>query len=136
MNHRWGWCGEGCPLGNDTTRGTDETLTVTTHTVLQVDKDLYVIIVLLILIAFCLFSFTRTLQLHGTHVTFILLKIKPECEIKGFLCFYVLESEIDNFFKDVFYHLTCKNEFLKGSPNPTKSKISLIISYCNLLIHI
>ena len=66
MNHRWGWCVEGCPLGNDTTWGTDETLTVTTHTVLQVDKDLYIMIGLLILFAFCLFSFFRTLRRHGT----------------------------------------------------------------------
>ena len=78
--NRWGWCGEGCPLeGSDTTWGTDETLTVTTHTVLQVDKDLYVMIGLLVLLAFCLFSFTTTLKRHGTHVTFILLKNKPEC---------------------------------------------------------
>ena len=91
LNHRWGWCGEGCPLGNDTTWGTDETLTVTTHTVLQVDKDLYVMIVLLVLMAHWLLSFTTTLKRHGTHVTFIsLLKNKAECEIMGFLCMIVL----------------------------------------------
>ena len=68
---RWGWCGEGCPLVDETNSWntaweTDETLTVTTHTVLQVDKDLYVMIVLLVLMAYCLFSFTTTLKRHGT----------------------------------------------------------------------
>ena len=87
-SHRWGWCGEGCPLFDETNSWntaweTEETLTVTTHTVLQVDKDLYVMIVLLVLMAFCLFSFTGTLKLHGTHVTFILFKNEPECEIIG-----------------------------------------------------
>ena len=72
------------------TWGTDETLTVTTHTVLQVDKDLYVMIGLLVLMAHCLFSFTTTLKRHGTHVTFILLKNKPESEIMDSLCLIVL----------------------------------------------
>ena len=43
-------------------------------------------IVLLVLMAHWLLSFTTTLKRHGTHVTFILLKNKPECEIMGFLC--------------------------------------------------
>ena len=81
LNHRWGWCVEGCPLGNDTTWGTDETLTVTTHTVLQVDKDLYIMIVLLILLAHWLLSLTRTLKRHGTHVTLIFFKNKLKCPI-------------------------------------------------------
>ena len=89
LNHRWGWCGEGCPLGNDTTWGTDETLTVTTHTVLQVDKDLYVMIGLLVLMAHCLFSFTTTLKRHGIHVTLIKKKNKIECPIDA-KKFYVL----------------------------------------------
>ena len=91
--HRWGWCGEGCPLENrefqEFTYQKDKTLTVTTHTVLQVDKDLYVMIGLLVLMAFSLFSFTTTLKRHGTHFTFILLKNK-ECKIMGFLCLIVL----------------------------------------------
>ena len=73
--NRWGWCGEGCPLeGSETTWGTDETLTITTHNVLQVDKDFYVIIGLLVLLAHCLFSFITALKRHGTHVTFMILK--------------------------------------------------------------
>ena len=40
-SHRWGWCGEGCPLGSDTTWGTDETLTVTTEVVMKIDPDVY-----------------------------------------------------------------------------------------------
>ena len=70
LSHRWGWCRPVfCPqegTDSDTTWGIDETLTVTTHTVIEFDEDLYVMIPLLILLAFCLFSFSRTLRRHGT----------------------------------------------------------------------
>ena len=63
--HSWGWCGEGCPLGNDTTWGTDETLTVTTHTVMGFDEDIYYMIFLLGCLAVSLLLITRALKCHG-----------------------------------------------------------------------
>ena len=66
--YRWGWCGEGCPLeGSDVTWRTEETLTVTTHTVIMFDSDIYIMISVLVILALCLFSFKRKLERHGTH---------------------------------------------------------------------
>ena len=75
MNNRWGWCGEGCPL-RGSTWGTDKTLTVTTHTVFVFDLDIYIVPGILIILALCLFSFTKKLNRHGTLGTFIFLKKK------------------------------------------------------------
>ena len=72
---RWGWCGEGCPL-RGSTWGTDKTLTVTTHTVFVFDLDIYIVPGILIILALCLFSFTKKLNRHGTLGTFIFLKKK------------------------------------------------------------
>ena len=72
---RWGWCGEGCPL-RGSTWGTDRTLTVTTHTVFVFDLDIYIVPGILIILALCLFSFTKKLNRHGTLGTFIFLKKK------------------------------------------------------------
>ena len=43
--HSWGWCGEDCPLegSDDSTWGTDDTLTVTIHFVEEFD-DIYIAI--------------------------------------------------------------------------------------------
>ena len=48
-----------------------------------------------------------------------------------------IEDQVEELGKlDFAQFMAYKNEFLKGSTNPTKSEISLIISYCNLLINI
>ena len=70
--HNWGWCGEDCPLdgSDDSTWGTDETLTVTTHFVEEFD-DIYIAIAIVTAAFISIPLIAKALRKYGTHFTVI-----------------------------------------------------------------
>ena len=62
--YNWGWCGEGCPLG-DSTWGTDETLTVSSYNEKEIDEDIYLVLVIVTGAAFLLAVILTALKCHG-----------------------------------------------------------------------